>query len=156
MKKLKIAGGVALVSDRDYKSVKDIAWYVNKDGYAYHRLGTPKGEPQKHEPMHRMIMNAPKGMDVDHRDACVLNNQRYNLRIVTHAQNEQYRTKVNSNNTSGLRGVSWDSNRQLWGTRLMCNGKQVWLGRFKTKVAARKAWLRAAKKFYGRFVGVSK
>ena len=39
--------------------------------------------------MHRLIVNAPPGIDVDHIDGCGTNNQRNNLRLATNPQNQQ-------------------------------------------------------------------
>lgn len=56
--------------------------------------------------MHRLIMNAPENMEVDHDNHNGLDNRRQNLKIVTHAQNLM-NTSMYSHNTSGYRGVIW-------------------------------------------------
>jgi len=50
-----------------------------------------------------MILDAPKGMLVDHKDRNGLNNQRTNLRLVTVQQNTWNR--VQKNKTTGYIGV---------------------------------------------------
>lgn len=56
----------------------------------------------------RLLMDAPKDQEVDHRDRNPQNNCRYNLRIVTHAENMRNRM-ANSNKTYGIpvKGVYW-------------------------------------------------
>lgn len=49
--------------------------------------------------MHRYLMGAPKGLDVDHVDGNGLNNQRGNIRIATRTQNRQ-----NTNARTGATG----------------------------------------------------
>lgn len=77
-------GKVAKVSDEDFELLSQRLWQYGT-GYA---IGTTGKDPnRKREMMHRVIMNAPKGMEVDHIDGDGLNNQRSNLRIVTRAEN---------------------------------------------------------------------
>jgi hypothetical protein len=96
--------------------------------------------------LHREITGAPKGFDVDHADGDSANNQRGNLRVCTHAQNMGNR-RVNANNTSGFKGVSWKSRSGRWLARLA--GKDV--GLFETKELAAAAYQRAALAKYGEF-----
>ena len=49
----------------------------------------PERKKQVGVKMHRLIMNAPSGIEVDHIDHCGLNNQRLNLRLATNPQNQQ-------------------------------------------------------------------
>jgi|14_taG_2_1085336.scaffolds.fasta_scaffold12366_4 hypothetical protein len=54
--------------------------------------------------IHRAIMNAPKGMDVDHINGDTLDNRKENLRLATRAQNSQNR-RLRSDSSSGYKGV---------------------------------------------------
>jgi HNH endonuclease len=54
--------------------------------------------------LHRLVMEAPKGIEVDHRDWDGLNNRRYNLRFATRAQNRANCRRFNHVSKSG-RGV---------------------------------------------------
>lgn len=53
--------------------------------------------------LHRLIMDCPADMEVDHISADTLDNRRANLRIVTHAENAQ---NVAHKGRAALRGVS--------------------------------------------------
>jgi hypothetical protein len=98
--------------------------------------------------MHRFIMNTPDGMETDHRDMIRLNNQRYNLRTCTKAQNQRNRTKL-SNNTSGFKGVTFNNGRIQ--SQIKIDGKLIYLGTFPTPIKAAQAYNDAAIKYFGEF-----
>lgn len=50
-------------------------------------------------------------------------------------------------NTSGVRGVSFDKNRNLWEAKISHCGGRVRLGRFPTKEEAAAAYAEAAEKY---------
>lgn len=78
---------VATVDDEDYPRLSNYKWH-NSSGYA---LGFVNGKKQL---MHRLIMNAPRGLVVDHIDHCRLNNVKSNLRIATMTENNQNRLRL--------------------------------------------------------------
>lgn len=87
MKKIKLTNGQeALVDDDDYDMLIEMGnWACTnspKGGYAYRK-------PYKSNAiyMHRVIMDAPKGMEVDHINHNKLDNQKSNLRICDHKTN---------------------------------------------------------------------
>lgn len=59
--------------------------------------------------------------------------------------------KIKSNNASGVIGVSWFNNRQVWQTYITFHGKQYNLGCFKNKDDAIRARLQAELKYFGDF-----
>lgn len=83
-------GKVALVDDEDFELLNQLNWYAykNKTGnyYAVRNYSAEKGK-RKIILMHREIMDAPKGIQVDHRNGDGLYNQKENLRLATHQQN---------------------------------------------------------------------
>jgi hypothetical protein len=106
--------------------------------------------------MHRVIA-ARMGLDlseiIDHMDGNGLNNSRSNLRAATNAQNLQNRGKQ-KNNTSGIKGVSWDKARSKWAAEIRSQGKRYHLGRFDTKEEAAEAYRKAAKKLHKEFAKI--
>jgi HNH endonuclease/AP2 domain-containing protein len=126
-------------------------WNWNTQG-ASHRLGATRTrkEDRKCIYMHREIMQAPDGIDVDHVDGNRLNNRRSNLRLATHQQNT-FNKGPHRNNTSGIKGVSWHKRLKKWQVQLNVNGKRVGLGYFSEKAEAAKAYERAARKHHGVF-----
>lgn len=69
--------GYAKVDIIDAPLVADKPWHLHSDGYPVHTI---KGRKVY---MHRLITDAPQGLEVDHDDQDKLNNQRHNLVLRT-------------------------------------------------------------------------
>jgi hypothetical protein len=104
--------------------------------------------------MHREVVNCPKDLQVDHKDGNGLNNSKLNLRIVTHKQNNQYKS-LTSANTSGFKGAFFCKYRSHlktpWRSLIRYENKSIHLGCFETAEEAHEAYKLAAKKYYGEF-----
>lgn len=85
--------------------------------------------------LHRLLMNTPDHLTVNHEDFDGLNNRRRNLSNVTRTVNQLHH-RMQSNNTSGYRGVVWDKSRGLYQARVKVEGKNRMIGRFKEKERA--------------------
>lgn len=88
---------------------------------------------------------------IDHKDCNKINNRIANLRPTTKRHNAG-NTPMLSNNTSGFRGVSRNSNSGKWHAQIKIHGKQTYLGRFDTPEEAAQRYDRSAKKHFGKFV----
>lgn len=75
--------------------------------------------------------------ELDHKYGKEIGDYLWNLRPCTKSQN-QHNTKISKNNTSGFKGVNWESRTQLWVARIKLNGKSRFLGRFNDKEDAAK------------------
>lgn len=100
--------------------------------------------------MHRLIMNAAKGITVDHRDHNTLDNRRSNLRLATRSQ-QAFNTKIQARNTSGHRGVSFCKRTGMWMVRMTVDGKFIWLGRHESLAEAIDVYDSAAMVHHGDF-----
>lgn len=100
--------------------------------------------------MHRVLTDAPVGMDVDHRDRDGLNNRRSNLRVCTKSQNAFNRKRM-STNTSGVKGVSLDRASGKWTAYVCVDGVNSIVGRFKTLAEAKAARSGAAAMMHREF-----
>lgn len=98
--------------------------------YAYSRI--PGVYPQDNITLHRLIIDAPPKVLVDHINGDTLDNRRENLRLVTDKQNNQNRHRVNRNSSTGVRGVCWHGQQQKWRAYLMIDYKQKHVGVFDT------------------------
>ena len=87
---------------------------------------------------------------IDHIDGNPHNNKFENLRLATHHQN-QCNQKKRSDNTSGLKGVSWSEERKKWQAGIHVKGKRIGLGRFNTKEEAYAAYCKAAQELHKDF-----
>ena len=71
--------------------------------------------------MHRVIVEAPEEMSVDHIDGNGLNNVRDNLRLCSHKQNIRAQ-RPQTGCSSKYRGVSWHKKRENWYSRIKVDG----------------------------------
>lgn len=91
----------------------------------------------------------PSG-DVDHINGDRSDNRRNNLRVASRSQNMQNRGATKSNST-GLKGVCWDAERQKWLAQIKVNGRNKYLGRFDASEKAHAAYVEATKNHHGDF-----
>lgn len=91
-------GQVALVDEDDFAWLSQFNWQACKASdrhpwYAGSNFKTEKGKRWLR--MHRLIMKAQPGQDVDHIDGNGLNNQKANLRVCSHRENMRNRRPMN-------------------------------------------------------------
>lgn len=87
---------------------------------------------------------------IDHKDGDKKNNAWANLREATNGQN-QMNLPVKRNNTSGVKGVSWDKNTRRWRARITAGGVCFTIGYFREKKDAAAAYTAAAQNRHGEF-----
>ena len=88
----------------------------------------------------------------DHKNGIKSDNRWSNLRQATSVQNAQNR-KRRIDNTSGHKGVYWDTRYNHWYACITVNKKTLYLGSYKNnKAAAIDAYNKAARKYFGEFV----
>jgi hypothetical protein len=95
--------------------------------------------------LHRLLTKCPAHLVVDHQDHDGLNNRRDNIRRVTRSVNGFNRRGLQSNNSSGYRGVTWDAAKRLWSARVKFYGTTINLGRYPTAIEADRAATRYRK-----------
>lgn len=142
-------GKFTTIDGEDYSLVGQYRWYINHYGYAVTNVGYKKIF------MHRLIMNTPKGLVVDHINHNSLDNQKSNLRNCTRGQN-QFNMLIRKDNTSGRKGVRWHKQLKKWNARIHVNGEEISLGCYNNREKASKAYNEAAQKYYGEFANLNK
>jgi hypothetical protein len=85
--------------------------------------------------MHRFIINAPDGIDVDHKNANGLDNRKQNIRLCTVSQNLRNRRKFN-NRTSKYLGVCWDKSKGKWMAYIKINCQHKFIGYYNNEEEA--------------------
>jgi len=78
----------------------------------------------------------PGNIQVDHKDQNPLNNNGWNLRLDVDGNIQQANQPMRRDNTSGVRGVSWDKRAGKWKAQAQINGKLTHLGYFTCKIEA--------------------
>ena len=154
MKQIQLTRGqVALVDDEDYAALykfKWFAWWEKKTRSFYALRTAGVGESPSSIRMHRQLLDAPEGIQVDHYNHNTLDNRRENLRLATSQQNTR-NSKQRSDNASGYKGVDWHKQPSKWRASITVDGKQRTIGHFTTKELARDAYVAAAKSLHGDF-----
>lgn len=153
MKEIKLTQGkVALVDDSDFEWLNQFKWCAMKQQKTYYAVRTYK---YKHVRMHRLIMNTPTGLETDHEDHNGLNNQRYNLRIATSAQNKYNVSPRGASKYLGvtIRQIGREKGRIT--AKIRKNRITFHLGSFKTEESAAKAYDIRAKEFFGEFANLN-
>jgi hypothetical protein len=152
MKEIVLTNGkIALVDDEDFEELSEIKWYFRKEGYAVGNLPSPKKGVYPKQLMHRHIMSAKKGQQIDHINGNKLDNRKCNLRIADASLN-QANSKLRSTNTTGYRGVQYKKDRKkCWYATIKHNYKVICLGYFETKKEAGLAYNEKAKELFGEF-----
>lgn len=143
-----------VIDDEDYEYLNQFKWHFSSR-YAMRKIWLKDEKRYKSIPMHRLILNNPKNLDIDHIDGDGLNNQKSNLRACTHAQNLINRPKQ-KNNTSGFKGVYWNKWVNKWFASIMVNQKSINLGFCSSKEEAAKIYNDAAIKYFGNYAYLNK
>lgn len=136
-------GAHAIVDDDMYDYLMQWKWCLNVGmggkRYAQRRPGIT---------MHRVIMQAPGGVEVDHVDGDGLNNQRCNMRLVTRQQNTWNQKPRHG---SIYKGISFDKNARKWRAFIRIEKKNKHLGCFTSDLDAARAYDQAAREHFGAF-----
>ena len=115
-----------------YESVK-----INKKSYLSHKVIFA---------MHYGYM--PK--EIDHVDCNKFNNKIENLREATREEN-QWNRKLQKNNKSGVKNVSFDTKTNKWKVQIRTNNIKKYIGVFKDLELAELVAIEARNKFHGNF-----
>ena len=123
---------MTIIDSEDLPKLKGFnKWQLLPTGYVWTQKEKRVGGKRirQHYALHRVIMNAPQGYDVDHINHDPLDNRKSNLRICTHLENGRNLVKSKANK-SGYRGISWAKKDKRWHTYLNIKYKRVNIGYF--------------------------
>ena len=126
----------AMVDDEDYDYLSQWKWYTKKGKsetwYACRNLSIAEGQPNVTIRMHRVILNVPQGLEVDHINNCGLDNRRGNLRECTRSQNMR-NSRSHKNSSSRFKGVSWHKRDKVWQANITIHTGLIHIGSFDTE-----------------------
>ena len=124
-----------LFDAEDFDKVSKHTWAASKNA-GYVRCSN-KGTTTL---AHRMVMNEPKDLQLDHINGNKCDNRKANLRIVTIQQNQH--------NMRSAKGYSWIKRDRRYQAKITINKKTIHLGYFHTEDEARAAYLEAKRKHH--------
>ena len=119
----------------DYNIIKDYYWTLNERRYV---ISFSKG---KRTLLHRLIMNAPNNMVVDHINHNVTDNRKCNLRICSQ-KNNTWNRNVRKDNACGITGVHYDNKRHKFVAQMQCEEYKKWaeFNKLEDAISQRKIW----------------
>lgn len=135
-----------LIDTEDLEKVKSYkgTWHAQWKAHvnSFYVAGSIKKTNKKYGKvhLHRLIMDCPEGYVVDHINHDTVDNRKYNLRVVTQAENSRNRKDANYS------GVTWNNKDKRFRARIQVNKKEIWIGNFKCAKEAREAVKRERKK----------
>ncbi len=158
MRRLDVGGHVVLVDSEDYDFLAVFNWrpLVTDSGLVYAQAWRRR----MHFYMHRLVIGAGPGEEVDHKNGNGLDNRKDNLRIATHSQNlgNIGKPRLKKPPSSQYKGVTWDKSKNAWAVFVATDGKypngrckRKFVGRFASEVEAAQAYDRAALARWGEF-----
>lgn len=154
-------GNKVIVDKEDFERVSQFSWAISSKvdgkGYAIRGIYNPETKKISSIRMHRFILSAPKGMEVDHINGNRLDNRKENLRLCYNKENNRNKGK-NRNNTSGFKGVveRKTASGVKWLAQISKDRKTFSLGLFSSKVEAAETHDKAAEKLFGEFAKTNK
>lgn len=141
-------GFETVVSEGDFVALSRFKWCaLIRDGVPY----AVRFEKGKLVSMHRSIMEAGSGIQVDHCNHDTLDNRRENLRLCTRTQN--LRNRRSKQGASRFKGVSPSGPR--WRVDIRENGRSKYIGTFSDESEAARKYDEVAKLHYGEFASLN-
>lgn len=115
-------GKSVIVDDDDYEKYNHLRWHLSDTGYAVRRVN---GETTR---LHRLIMECPEDLVVDHLNGDRLDCRKNNMRVCSQ--------KENSKNRHCTKGYCYDKSKMKW----MVRYKNKFWGRYSTEEEAKNAY----------------
>jgi len=150
VKEIELTQGLTtIVDDEWYPILNRWKWHAQDTGWGHYAMRTIGGRSSRQRMyMHRYIVMAPDGWEVDHVNLDKLDNRWDNLRIVKPTWNRANKAPQ-VNNTTGFKGVTFDKARGCYLAHIQHRYKQFNLGRFDTAIEAALAYNAKARELHG-------
>jgi hypothetical protein len=145
-------GKVALIDDDDYEKYGALNWHCVGGRYAARSVGGRTNRKMIY--LHRLIVVAKDGENVDHINGDKLDNRKQNLRIVTQQQN-RYNSEIRNDNKSGYKGVHYHKQSKRWYAYVGAGVDRSYLGYFDNPHDAARMYNFWAIDIYGEYARVN-
>ena len=138
------------IDSEDLPLVKKYNWQTN-NGYVFREKQVNFVKTRYY--LHRELLNAPDGMEVDHINGNPSDNRRSNIRLCTPAENKRNRRKPRTARNSKYKGVKHRAGRY---ESSIGRGKSYrYLGTFDSEIEAAIAYNNKATELYGEFANLN-
>lgn len=143
-----------IIDTKYVEDVKKVYWGVIKTKGNNIYLRSSKSRSDKNlVRLHRYIYFLEYGIElkdgdvIDHKNRNTFDNRISNLNLVTYLENAQ-NASTRRDNTSGVKGVSWNKKKKRWVAYIQYNKKKKVLGAFSTLDEAKKKRIDAEEKYH--------
>lgn len=134
-----------MIDAEDKAVVEGHAWRSHPNGggavYASTRIG------EKTMYLHRLIMNDPAGLVIDHIDGDGLNCRKINMRVCSSEQNSQNRRS----HKKAFKGIYLDKGRSVWRVQVNANGERHRVNSIPTREDAVRIYNELSATLHGEF-----
>jgi hypothetical protein len=131
-----------IIDTEDVDKCKPYKWKFNAGYVTSNQAGR----------LHNLILGLPQQRSIlgDHKDRDVWNNRKDNLRKCSRSQNA-CNSRLYNRNTSGYKGVSWDTRKKMWFAQIQKDHAHYDLGHYDVKEDAARAYNTKALELHGEF-----
>lgn len=151
MPKINLKEHIAFVDEEDAHLFDKWHWYPHHVGTNIYVRGYIRGRREEtHTYLHRVLLGAVAGQEVDHINGNGLDNRKANLRFCTRSQNNANRQTTQSR-SSPYKGVHFEKQTGKWRAEIHKDGKKYRLGRFERIEDAAEAYKNKSIELYKEF-----
>ena len=144
-------GQIGYFDEEDLELVRQHRWHARKNFSTYYartniKCDSPtRQSPYVPVPMHRLILDPPADMLVDHINHNGLDNRRSNIWVCTPADNSRNARHPEHRTRFGTRKdtVGYTIKKGLYQAQMTVNGRTKYIGLYRTPEEARAAFLHA-------------
>jgi len=157
----KYGNHTVLIDEEDWEKVSQYNWHLRYNRGVFYAitniphpdggfLGSTRAKRRSTLQIHRLIVDVPQGLVVDHKNHNGLDNRKSNLRVCTPAENARNR-RLAKKTASGYKGVRRNGSDNCWQARIRIGKKLRNIGCFATAEEAALAYDAKALELFGEY-----